>query len=242
MKTLKFPLAMSISCVLAACGGSGSSGSGSSAATNYNFVIPAVNTQLTYDETLVDNSDNTINLSYTQTVVAKNANGTFVVFQNDPANNSVTVDGTNYSVVPETITLTSSGQILSTVNQNTQITCTNVPFGEGPVYPISVGKNWSTNFAVTCGSGPSISYYHFGNVVDLETVTVPAGTFSALKLASGIDFTDANGTTHSVTTTTWRDAATGIIVQQQAIYGYGGTPQTSGYVVSSGLELASGTP
>jgi len=242
MKTLKIYLALILNLALAACGGAGSSSSGSASVTSYNFVIPAVNTQLVYDETLVDNSDNTINLSYIQTVVAKNSNGTFVVFQNDPANISVTVNGTNYSVVPETITFSSSGQVLSTVNDNSHVSCTDTPFGEGPVYPISVNENWSGNFTVTCGSGPSISYVHSGNVMDLETVKVPAGTFSALRLVSGIDFTDANGVSHSVTTTTWRDAGTGIIVQQQAIYGYSGTPQTSGYIVSGALELASGTP
>jgi len=56
-------------------GGAPSSGSGQS----YNFVPPPINSVRSYSETIVDNSSNTIDESYTVTVTALNSDGTYMV-------------------------------------------------------------------------------------------------------------------------------------------------------------------
>jgi hypothetical protein len=231
--------------LLCACGGGGAnSGSpaGSSAATNYSFVIPQLNSQRIYTESIIDNSSNTINLSYTDTVTAVNTNGTYVVLEADPNNNSTTVNGTTYAIQPDSITLNNSGQPLSSLNNNTQIACTTSPHGAGPTYPIAIGNTWSINYTVTCGSNASTSYSQTGTVIDLESVTMPAGTYSSLKVQSAINFTDSNGTIHNQSFTTWRDSNTGAVLKQLVVYTYSGTPLTHGYPVTNTVVLQSGTP
>ena len=83
------------------------------------------------------------------------------------------------------------------------------------------------------------TYEQTGSVVDVESVTVPAGTFSALKLQSTVTWTDSQGTTRTETVTNWRDTATSHSVKENITVVVGGTPPTTGYPVSRKYVLES---
>jgi hypothetical protein len=242
MKLLKLSSSFFLISLITACGGGGNAGtSNSPAATSYNFVIPPPNSQRIYSSTIIDNSSNTINLSYTETVTAINANGTYTTLTQDPSNNSITVNGTTYSIHTEISTINNAGQVLSFVDQTAQITCTYSPSSAGAPYPVTVGENWTLNTTESCGSNAPVNFIQTGTVVDVESVTVPAGTYNALKLQSTINYTDAAGTIVNEAITNWRDANTGVSVKQQIAFTYSGTPLTNGYAVTKAIELQSGT-
>jgi hypothetical protein len=87
------------------------------------------------------------------------------------------------------------------------------------------------------GSAP-VSYTQQGSVVDVESVTVPAGTFTALKFQSTITWTDADGTNRTQTITNWRDTATLYTLKQQISIAVTGTLPTNGYPVSRSHRIA----
>ena|SRR5450631_937135 len=239
MGFLKYYGGTLILALLAGCGGSGSN-AGSS--TTYSFVTPKVNFQKVYANTILDNSSNTINQTQRNTLTAVNADGSYVFVHDDPNNNSVTVNGTTYSTPTETITDNNSGQELSHSFTNANgvlVTCTATPHGVGPSYPITVGQTWTLNFVGTCGTAAPISYTQTGVVAGVESVAVPAGTFSAVKLQSTETWTDNNGTKHTETITTWRDTSTAIVVKRVTNMEYSGTALVNGYPVTETLVLNS---
>jgi hypothetical protein len=230
-----------ITTLVTACGG----GSNSTSAKSYSFVSPQLNSVRTYAQTFVDNSTNIISLSFTDTTTTVNSNGSYVELENDPSNNSVIVNGTTYSIHAATYSHNNSGQITSYFYPPTggiPTTCTYAPHGAGPDFPITIGQVWSLTFTITCGSSPAISYSQTGTVIDVESVTVPAGTYSAVKLQSTLSWTAASGTTYMEAITSWRDVNTGIPVKNNSSYTYGGTPQTNGYPVTTSTVLQSGSP
>jgi hypothetical protein len=227
--------------VLVAATGCGGGGSGaSSSGRSYDFLPPPINSVRSYSEAVVDNSNNTIDESYTVTVTALNSDGTYVELSEDPSHNSVLVNGTNYSIPTETQSLNDSGQETSyvyTAAGGGLITCTYDPHGDGPNFPLSVGDTWTLDYTYGCGSGSPVSYSQVGSVVDVESVTVPAGTYSAIKLQSTVTWTDSGGTTRTQTVTNWRDVATLISVKQQISIAYSGILPTTGYAVSREILL-----
>jgi hypothetical protein len=74
----------------------------------------------------------------------------------------------------------------------------------------------------------------------VETVTVPAGSFLALKLQSTLIWTDAAGTTRTQTIINWRDTVTSVSVKQTISTAYSGTALSVGYPVASAVELLPG--
>jgi hypothetical protein len=227
---------------LVSCGGGGSGGATNNPGmgTSYTFVAPVLNSTRNYSETIMDNSNNTIAISFSDTVMTVNADGTYVVlFQ--PSNPSVIVNGTNYGGPPETESLNTSGQETVQVytNGGTAFTCNFEPHGSGPDYPLQVGMTWSLDYTYGCNGGALTSYVQSGTVSDVESVTVPAGTFSAIKLQSTLTWTDGEGTTRTQTITNWRDVATSVSVKQEISIAYSGTPPTTGYAVSREILLES---
>ena len=229
-----------IATLLAACGGgTGNDGELSAA---YAFSSPALNSVRTYSQTITDNSNNTINLGYTETATAVNADGSYVVLQEDPNHESVIVNGTTYGVTTETVSVNNSGQETSysyTDSAGSNVTCTFNPHGAGPNYPITVGGTWTLSYSVSCGNSAPVDYVQSGSVVDMESVTVPAGSFQALKLQSTLTWT-VGGTTRTQTITNWRDSVTSISVKESISTAYSGTPLSGGYPIESAVELTSG--
>lgn len=226
---------------LAGCGGdSGGNGSGSGMA--YAFVPPVVNSVRNYAETVVDNSSNSIDIGYTQTVTAVNADGTIVEQVASSTGNSSIIDGTNYAIVAETENYNDMGQETSYVytdDDGNPVTCTFDPHGSGPDYPLTVGETWTLDYTFTCGTNEPITYAQSGSVIDVESVTVPAGSYTAIKLQSTLTWTNAAGTTRTQTITNWRDVATSHTVKEQIAIAVSGTPPTAGYAVSRETVLES---
>ncbi len=247
MAWLKLWCLIMASVTLAGCGGAsanGGSASGSATTASYDFVVPPVNSQRVYGRTMVDNFSNTTTNSFTETVVAANADGTFQVLREDPDNDSFILHGIDYASPSETLTNNSSGQTLSYLVNGIQITCTYSPHGGGPTYPVSIGVSWSIAYTNSCDeiTQPTYAYQQTGSVIDVESVTVPAGTFSALKLQSTVVWTDSQGMIHNQAITNWRDTATGVSVMQAYAYTYGGRLSSNAYPVSETIVLQSGAP
>jgi hypothetical protein len=227
---------------LVSCGGGGSGGATNNPGmgTSYTFIAPILNSTRTYSEAIIDNSNNTIAIVLSDTVMTVNADGTYVVlFQ--PSNPTVIVNGTNYGGPPETQSYSTSGQETLTVytSDSTAYTCNFDPHGSGPDFPVQVGMSWSLDYTYSCNGGASTAYAQTGTVSDVESVTVPAGTFSAIKLQSTLSWTDAQGTTRTQTITNWRDVATSISVKQEVSIAYSGTLPATGYAVSREILLQS---
>ena len=220
---------------LAACGGGAGRATNPGSGPAYVFVTPALNSTTRYSETVVDNANNTIDLGFTLTVTAVHPDGSYDVLSEDPNHNTVIVNGTNYSIVTGTETRNSSGEettfVFTAANGNL-VTCISSPHGGGPVFPIRVGETWTLDYTYACGTASPIAYTQRGSVVGVESVTVPAGTFSALKLESTITWTDLAGTTRTQTVTNWRDVATLMSVKEDISIVYSGTLPTAGYAVS----------
>jgi hypothetical protein len=240
MKFLKYSCGALIVALLASCGGSSGSNAGSS--TTHSFVTPKMSSQQIYADTTLDNSNNTINQTTRNTITAVNADGSYVYTHDDPNNNSLTVNGTTYSTQTRSITDNNSGQELSysyTPANGAPVACTVAPHGAGPNFPLTVGQNWTLNYAITCGTTAPVSYTQTGTVVGVESVTVPAGTFSAIKLQSTLTWTTPNGTTRTETITAWRDVNTEIQVKRVTNIVYSGTALVNGYPVTTTTTLES---
>lgn len=225
---------------LAGCGGGSASPFASS--TSYRFVTPVLNSSRAYSETIVDNSNNTIDVGFSDAVTAVNPDGSYVVLSEDPSQQAVIVNGTDYSIVTETGQFNSSGQETSftyVATDGSLVTCTYDPHGDGPDYPLSIGATWTVEFTYACGSQTPVTYRQDGTVVDVESVTVPAGTYSALKLQSTVTWTDLQGTMRTQTITNWRDVDSMVSVKQEISIAYSGVLPATGYAVSRLILLQS---
>jgi len=233
-------IALTLAVGLVGCGGGGD-GSGSGGATSYAFVPPVLNSTRVYDETVVDNSNNSIAISYMVTVTTLASSGN-IIEQQQSIQSSPTVNGTNYTVPTETVTYNNGGRETGytyTESDGNPGSCAYAPYEGGVMPPITVGQAWQLNYTRTCNANSPIAYTQSGTVVDVESVTVAAGTYMALKLQSTIVWTDANGTIHTETSTNWLDTATFHSVKQSETFVLSGTAPTEGYAVSREIELQS---
>jgi len=235
-----------ITASLVGCGGGSSSSSNDGAgasATSYTGATPVVGSARVYSITIKDNSQNTISELEKDTIDSVNVDGSYQFTETDPNNDTNTVDGTNYSVGTTVYTDNSSRQILTSVHNNTSggtTSCTYSPHGAGVPSPYFVGETWTTQYTVTCGTNPPISYTQNGQVVDLESVTISGvGTFSTVKIQSTLVWTTSEGTTVTQTTTNWRDTASGFSVKETSTFSRTGTVPTNGYAVSRTRVLQS---
>jgi hypothetical protein len=229
---------------LTACGGGGDGGNGSNTGgtgTQYAFVPPVVNSSRVYAETVVDNSNNTIAIGYMETVLSVAADG-IITEQQQSTSSSATVNGTNYTPLAETQTYNSFGretEFTYTESNGTPVSCAYSQYAGGPTPPLAAGQTWQIDFTEACNANPAVHFSQTGTVVDVESVTVPAGTFNALKWQVTTVWTDNNGTTHTQTTTNWLDTASFHSVKESITIAYSGTLPVNGYPVSRQIELQS---
>jgi hypothetical protein len=244
MRPMKIATITWLTASVAGCGGGNGNDGMGGLGTTYDFVTPQVNIERSYSQTIIDNSNNTINEKFTDTVTSVATDGSYVVGREDPDHNSVVVNGTTYSIVTATLQVNNSGQETSYVFTGASgepTTCTFEPHGTGPDYPVTVGKTWGLQYNFGCGTEAPIAYAQTGTIVDVESVTVPAGTYSALKLQSTVTWIDLNGTIHTQTVTNWRDINTMFSVKQTISTSLSGTMPTTGYAVSTEIVLESET-
>ncbi len=227
--------------VLAGCGADGGSGNSLGSGMAYDFVTPVLNSMRTYGETVIDNSNNTIDIGYTQSVTAVNAGAATELLQSTTGNSTI-VNGTNYAIITETQNFNDIGQetrYVYTAAGGSLVTCTFDPHGDGPDWPLKVGQTWAIDYTLTCGTAAPVTYSQMGSVVDVESVTVPAGTYTAIKLQSTLTWTNSDGTTRTQTIENWRDVATSDSVKQEISIAVSGTPPATGYAVSREILLES---
>jgi hypothetical protein len=105
--------------------------------------------------------------------------------------------------------------------------------------PLTVGQTWQLSYKEACNGNAGLNYSQNGNVADVESVIVPAGTYTALKVQSTTVWTDSNGTTHTQTTTNWLDTASFHSVKESITIAYSGTAPVNGYALSRQIELQS---
>ena len=226
------------------CGGGGGLGSSTSGSgTPYPFVAPASGVVRLYSEVVIDNSNNTINIGYSDMTTNVNPDGSYGADVQSTTGASTIVNGTNYAVTDENGSYSASGQEVSytfTGASGALVSCTYDPHANGPDFPVEVGQTWQIQYTLSCDDGAAtISYQQNGSVVDVESVTVPAGTFTALKFESTVNWTNAQGTVRTETITNWRDTKTLYTLKQQITIAVSGTPPVNGYPVSRAIELES---
>jgi hypothetical protein len=238
MSIFRFSVATAVTVGLAGCLPDGNE----APPTTYEYVAPPVGFARNYRQTIIDNEGNTINETFSETVTTVNSDGSYVVLQEDTTGSSPVVDGTTYTIPTETIEFNNESQETSYTAleaNGTVESCTYDPNGAGPGYPLTVGNSWTLTYTLTCGTAAPVEYTQTGNVLDVESVTVPAGTYTAIKLQSTISWTTASGTSITQTITNWRDIDTLFSVQQNITRVYGGTLPATGYEVSETIQLTS---
>ena len=129
---------------LVACGGGGEddSGTGNSGGTgtSYAFVPPVVGSSRVYSETIVDNSNNTIEgLAYMKSVESVATDGTITEQQQETTGPGASINGTIYSIATETQVYNGFGREISytyTESDGSPGSCTYSPRAGGPVPPL----------------------------------------------------------------------------------------------------------
>jgi hypothetical protein len=226
-----FPAAL-VPILLAACGGGGGPGQATSATPpapvqSYRFVAPKAGAHLEYASSLLDNQSNTLNRTVTEDVTAVSADGSFGVHEEDPSHNRIVSGATDQSLYPTDYQYNAAGQPLAwTVAQPSgSLQCTISGGGAGAPATLASGADWNAAYTQTCG-GVAVAETQSGTYAGIESVTVPAGTFSAYKFLSTTTRT-VGGITRIETSTRWRDASGGETrtVRQASVFAYsGGTP------------------
>lgn len=226
---------------LTACGG-GSGDTSNSPGAVYRFITPTAGTKAAYAETLVDNLNNTINRTIVHSVLTVNTDGSFVVNDSDPSNNTFFSGSVNHTLYPTTFSYSASAQELQhviAIPNASPVTCIWSPNGPGAPSPLAAGQAWTSTITETCGGGSAVSYTQTGTYVGMESVTVPAGTFNAYKFQSTLTGTIPGGTTVTQSTTLWRNAAStdSRMLKEVLTYTYSGTPPAQGTTVSVTHQL-----
>jgi len=152
----------------------------------------------------------------------------------DPNSQVVTVNGSSYSIKPTDNVFNSTGQLVSSTNTNTGVVCTSSVVGTVPGKTLQVGQSWSNTVSTTCSDAPTAptSVARVGSVLALESVTVPAGTFSALKVLHTEVSQNGAGVTLTETITNWVDTLSGVVVKATDTLAYSAAPSVNGYAVS----------
>lgn len=223
---------------LTGCGGGGGS------TTNidiHTLALPVVGSQVIYDRTITDNSNNNVTLggSLRQVVTSVNTDGSFVHHDDDPTNQNLTMGGTNYSIIATSYTDNASRQTLSSVADTGSVSCNYAPHGGGPTYPVTVGSNWTSTWNSTCINQSPVTFTQTGTLAGVETITVPAGTFTVLKFNETTTWT-ISGTNWTQINTSYRSAnSPNHIIKSLSAMTYTGTAPLHGYAVTTERQLKS---
>ncbi len=249
MKLVKIAAIAALGSCVAACGGNGDDDAHTgrttapAGTTTYPMVTPKVGATQAFVTIKVDDSGNTIAGTYTERVVSANADGSYAIQESDPGGTVETVNGLTYRVNPALSNFDTDGHVASETitlaNGNTQ-NCTYITMsGEFSPHPYWVGEDWQATRQESCTPGTVESIAEHGSIQSLESVTVPAGTFTALKSTTVETWTDANGQNITETVVHWSDPAYSMFTIKTVItYARSGKVPTH-YVTTSTVELQS---
>ena len=249
MKSIKIAAIAALGSCLVACGGNGDDDASTgpttppAGTTTYPTVTPKVGATESFVTTRVDNSNNTVNGTYTERVASANADGSYAIQTNDPTGSVVTVDGITYRYNPTLSNYDTDAHLASEAitlaNGSTQNCAYTTVSGEFSPYPSWVGQGWAATRQESCTPGTVETIVESGSVQALESVTVPAGTFTALKSTSVQTWTDANGQNITETTVHWSDPAYSLFTIKTIVtYVRSGNVPTH-YVTTDTIELQS---
>jgi hypothetical protein len=206
MKMIRMAAVIAAGSFMAACGGGGGGATTPGGPTSWPMVAPTVGATSVYGVTSIDYTTSTVLTSYRDQVTRVDGDGTYAIYRDDPTNSGATVNGIDYSLAPATLDFDAQGRETGFDIASTGAACTFTPLDSGHALPWTVGQAFTDSVSETCGGGPvSITYATTGTVASLESVTVAAGTFQALKIQA----TETNDTPdgyHVVTTVSkWVD-------------------------------------
>jgi len=209
-RTIRVGAICALGGLAAACGGGGSSAPGQPGqnVTTYEPGTPVIGATDVFKITSVDDSNNTTVVGYTQQVQSVSGTHSYVLTQADPSNNTAIVDGIDYHFNAATLTFEQGRETaLSDTSESGAVQdCVFVPQSGGHPSPWWVGQSFSVSTQETCTPGGVRVVNADGTVAALEQVTVPAGTFDALRLQVTEVWT-ANGETITKQVTHWVDPA-----------------------------------
>ncbi len=245
MNAIRTAAAIGVAASLCACGGGGSDdgtspGNPTGTTTTYSKTAPVANARDTFATAVVDDENNTINGGYEETVTAVNADGSYTLHQDDPSGNTLTVDGVVYHFDDQVLQFDAQGNETSYTGTRADggaFSCTIAQTGGHPL-PWYVGQAWSQTSTISCAGGGTDTITETGTVVAVESVTVPAGTFQALKQQLVIT-QDTPGGTHIVETRTgWRDPAHSLfLLKSSSTFQYSGSNVPAHHAVGKTIEL-----
>jgi len=243
----KLGLVCSLGCGLVACGGGGGGDGGNPVSppvgpTTYTQAAPVAGTSDVFSTAEVDDSNNAISGSYVQTVASVNPDGSYTLTQVDPSNDSPIVNGIDYHFNSATLNFDGKGHETGasfTAADGAVQTCTFTLESGGHPYPWSVGQSFALTVQESCNPGSSQLLTESGSVASLESVTVPAGTFMALKLQTTESWTDSNGQNIVEQITHWADPSHSLFTIKTVIAYTRSGNVPAHYVNSQTIELQS---
>ena len=246
MKTCQLAAVAAACAVLAACGGN-SGGDDTptppAGATTYPEVSPVLGQVDTFATVTTDDAANAVNRGYEERVTAAGADGSYTLEQDDPSNFTTTINGITYHYIPTVRTFgpTAGGNVQTGYTETLPSgasKCTQAFHGAHRAVPMWVGETWSLSYTITCGSTVT-NYTDVGAVDAAESVTVPAGTFTALKMHAAISWTTAAGQNVVEQSTNWVDPAHGFFtLKREVVYQRSGTVPAH-FVTGQTVELQS---
>ncbi len=211
MKIHHAAIAVAAGAVLSACGGSGADDPGPPAgAQTFPQVAPTVGSLDTFATVTVDEAGNSIARGYEERVTKSGSDGSYELSQDDPSGQAITVDGVLYRYDP---TVRDYGGASTNYAQTKSVTtppdgapaiCTYS--GGGHPRPLYVGQAWTTHYEVKCGNTDTI-YTNTGGVDAVESITIAAGTFTALRTHDTITWTTHDGEDVAEDVQSWIDPA-----------------------------------
>jgi hypothetical protein len=243
---------------LAACGGGNSTPPAPAPAPapqSFSYVAPALGATDTWSRVLTDSVGTGVAMQVRLRVTQVNADGSQVWTYDDPTGVDVVQDNLAFRTVPEVIDISATGGTLdytATRADGTQVTCTYGPGATATAaanagrvtelaarraQDITIGQTYTSTYAITCAGQAPVTYHATAYVIGYESVTVPAGSFQAVKETVSLTYTD-NGVDGIVTTTLWRDPANSMlsVKSDQAVFRSGAT---TAYLTRDQRELLS---
>jgi hypothetical protein len=149
MQIVKLAILAAAIAAAAGCGGRQDS-TGDGSGTAYDFVPPKLGSTRSYSETIVDNSNNTINIGYADETTAVQSDGSYSQLSMSSTGNSTIVNGTNYATPTENQNYDAMGRETSynyTASGDMPVSCTFAPHGSGPNYLVMVGETCNYQLA-----------------------------------------------------------------------------------------------
>lgn len=210
-------LGVAFAAVLAGCGGGGSSGSTSATTsttttstlppTSVPRVVPVQNDYFTYSMTVTPAVGSPSSYYFTRAYSTVNPDGSLV--RADTFSNGTSFYTQNFD--------TSWGITSYSYLSGSTTICTNSPSNIVVPIPATVGTNWNSNFTETCTGGVSStsSFNNTGSMTAIESVTTPAGTFTAGKYVFTQTQVVTGVYTWAYNFTCWVDTALGRTVKCQ---------------------------